>query len=127
MAVILKKKILKPFGSAARSAGVNQASGAIVSDNFNRISLIVDATAVGGTPTSWTLDAKVQYSPDTSGARWLDLPNGAITQLTSVGTEVVFDKPITGARRLRILYTLAFVGGSSPTVTFEVDIGLSQV
>lgn len=128
MAVILKRKFLQPFTSTARAAGSNQASSAIVSDDFGRVSMIVDLTAVAGSPTSFALDVKIQYSPDTTGTRWLDLPNGAITQITtSPKTEVIFDKPITGARRIRVVYTLTFTGGTSPTATFSVDIGLSQL
>lgn len=127
MSVILKKNILKPFSSSARSAGSSQASSAFVSDDFSRVTLMVDATAVAGTPDSWSLNVKVQISPDTSGDRWLDLPNGAITPLTAVGQQMVFDKPLTGARRVRVVYTLAFVNGTAPTLAFEVDLGLSQV
>jgi hypothetical protein len=107
---------------------VQTRSSAFVCDSFSRATIIVDLTAVAGSPTSFTLDAKMQMSPDDTGTRWIDIPNGAITQITtSPKTEMVFDKPITGAKRVRVVYTLAFVGGTSPTATFEVDLCLSQI
>ncbi|MBC7239102.1 MAG: hypothetical protein H5T71_03260 [Chloroflexi bacterium] len=124
----LARAFHKPFASMARGAGSNQASGAYDADNFSRATLIVDLTAVNGSPTSFSLDVKLQMSPDEDGDRWVDVPNGAITTITSSpATAMVFDKPITGARRVRAVYTLSFTGGTNPTATFEVDLALSQV
>lgn len=127
MNVVLKRSFTVPFASSARAAGSAQTSTAVDCSNFGRASMFVNLTAIGGTPDATALDAKVQYSPDTTGTLWIDLPNGAITQLTATGTNVVFDKPLTGARRIRVSYTLAFTNGTTPTGTFAIYLALSQV
>jgi hypothetical protein len=124
---VLKRRFTVPFASAARAAGSAQTSTGVDSSFYGRATLVVNLTAIGGTPDATALDVKIQYSPDTTGSLWIDLPNGAITQLTATGTNVVFDKPITGARRVRVSYTLAFTNGTAPTATFAIYLALSQV
>lgn len=124
----LAKAFYKPFPSEARGGTTGEASAAYDAEHFNRATLIVDLTAVGGSPTSFALDVKLQMSPDQGGDRWVDVPNAALATLTSApATALAFDKPITGARRVRVFYSLTFTGGTNPSATFEVDLALSQV
>jgi hypothetical protein len=125
--VELTKKVQPAFASAARSAGSAQLSSEIPVDGYAVVSMLVDFTATSGTPVSTALDAKIQYSPDVSGSLWYDLDDGAITQLTSTGNDKVVNKPITFARRIRVSYTLAFSGGTSPTATFSVYTALTNI
>lgn len=127
MAVEIKRKILSLFSSSARAAGVSQSSGEVVVDSYQSASLLVDITALGGTPDTVALDVKLQYSPDTSGSRWIDLPNGAITQLTATGRARIESVSLLTARRVKAVYTLAFTGGTAPTATFAVDVAISQL
>lgn len=127
MSVIFKRKFPVAFASAARAAGSAQASSEVVTDDFAKVSMLVDLTAIAGSPSATALDVKIQYSPDTSGSRWIDLPNGAITQLTTTGRQQVSEKPLMNARRIQVVYTLAFTGGTNPTATFAVDLVLSQL
>ncbi|MGW6120445.1 hypothetical protein ACWFRF_15490 [Nocardia sp. NPDC055165] len=88
--------------------------------------MLVDLTALGGSPSTTALDVKLQYSPDISGSRWFDLPSGAITQLTAVGSQLFTGVGLGVARRIKPVYTLAFTGGTAPTATFAVDIAFQQ-
>ncbi len=127
MGTNLTRKTLTPFGSSARAAGVAQESAEINVDGFAAANMLVDLTALGGTPASTALDVKIQYSPDRTGSRWIDLPSGAITQLTATGRQRVDGVALLTARRIKIVYTLAFTGGTTPTGTFQVDLSLTQV
>ena len=124
MSVVFKRSILKPFSSSALPAGVAQLSQEYIVDEFQVTSLLVALTAVSGSPTSYALDAKIQYSPDTSGSRWYDLPSGAIAQIVSVASVHIDNISLLTARRIRISYTLAFIDGTNPTATISMDLAL---
>lgn len=115
------RHVYSVYSSSARSAASNQLSGEYVVDGFSTISYIVDLTAVAGSPSSYSLATKIQYSPDTTGSRWYDLPNTALSA-SSVTNAYIINVPLLTARRVRISYTLTFSGGTSPTATFTVDI-----
>lgn len=72
--------------------------------------------AATGTPTSQTYDLKLQDSADgTTG--WADIAGSAITQITAVNTEAEKDVNLSGAKRyVRAVGTVAFVGGTTPTL-----------
>jgi hypothetical protein len=124
--IVSDRSVLSIFAATARSAGSAQASSAIVTDDFTTVSFVVDLQSVSGSPTSYTLDVKVQYSPDTTGTRWFDVPSSAITTLVAVGQQRIDDVNLGAARRIQVVYTLAFTGGSSPQATFAVDLSLQQ-
>src|SRR5437870_739065 len=94
------KHVFAAFASGARSAGASQVSAEYNVDDFSTISYIVDLTAVSGPPSSYSLATKIQYSPDTTGSRWYDLPNTPLT-LSSVTTSNIVNVPLLTARRVR--------------------------
>lgn len=115
------------FSAIPQSAGSNQISGTTYGvDDFTTVSMLVDLQATSGSPSTTSLNVKLQYSPDANGTRWFDLNAGAITALTSTGQQVVYDVALGTARLIRLNYTLAFTGGTSPQATFEVDVSLQQ-
>lgn len=119
-----RRNILPALAASARSAGSNTSSSYAV-DQFNSIAILVDMQSVSGTPTSYQLVAKLQYSPSTGGSDWYDLPDASIT-LTGVGVQMTPSLDLGVARRVRVNYTLSFVGGSSPTATFAVHISPAE-
>jgi hypothetical protein len=69
-----------------------------------------------GTPTSYTVDTKLQES-DASGSGFADVAGETLVQLTADNTsdEKVVD--LRGRKRyLKLVTTVAFVGGTSPKV-----------
>lgn len=77
--------------------------------------------AASGTPTTQTLDAKLQDSADNS--TFADLSGAAITQITADSTEGIVDVNLSSARRyVRVVRTVAFTGGTSPA--WPVDSGI---
>lgn len=104
---------------AAASAGTRNGSAI---DRLGYGSCIVAANvgASSGTPTSFTLDYKLQDSADGSTG-WADYtpPSGtaALTQITAASALSSKNIDLAGAKRyLRVVEVLAFVGGSSPTL-----------
>jgi len=119
-------KVVDVLASAARAAGVAQASTVLDVEDFREATLWVDLTAIGGTPDTTALDVKLQWSPDSSGEKWVDVTSGSVQQMTGVDSELIAAKEIIQAKRLRALYTLAFTNGTNPTATFQVSIGLTK-
>jgi hypothetical protein len=75
--------------------------------------LNVQAGAATGSPTTQTLDAKIEHSPDNS--TWADLSGAATTQIAADDTVEYLDVDLSGANRyVRVEHTVAFTGGSSP-------------
>ncbi len=77
--------------------------------------------AIAGSPTAQTVDAKVQHSAD--GSTWADYTQpgagsaAAITQITAANQSGELDINLEGARRyIRVVETVAFTGGTSPTI-----------
>lgn len=74
-----------------------------------------------GTPTTRSVIAKIQHSDDGS-TNWTDLavPVGgsfATTAITAVSTNAEVDVNLAGAKRyIRSVVTIAFTGGTTPTV-----------
>jgi len=96
--------------SAARTTSGN--SGALPSDSISVLNLLVDVTAIGGTPT---LDPTVEWSHD-GVAFFPSDPPDAMAQLTAVSRAVKrFD--VKGPQ-YRIVWT---IGGGTPSLTFSVN------
>jgi hypothetical protein len=96
--------------SAERTESGN--SGALTAGMARSVSLLVDVTAVAGTPT---LDVSVEWSHD--GTTWAaaETPD-AFTQLTAAGTVV---KSFTAQGPVyRIVWTIA---GTTPSFTFSIS------
>jgi hypothetical protein len=85
--------------------------------------LTTDTGVTSGSPTSFTVNAKIQHSADGSTG-WADYtpPGGAaadaaITAITAASTQEKKSIDLSGAYQyVRISETVAFVGGTAPTV-----------
>jgi hypothetical protein len=80
---------------------------------------IISVGAASGTPTGYTVDAKIQESADGSTG-WADITGAAITQIVDtddVTAEVKVDLR-RAARKgyIRVVLTAALTGGSSPAI-----------
>ena len=89
--------------------------------DFNSCVLEVQTGAVGGGPTTQTLDVKLQHS-DVSGSGYVDYQPGgvaaagAVAQLTAINTRKRKSIDLRGAKRyIRAVAVTAFTGGASPT------------
>jgi hypothetical protein len=86
--------------------------------------------AIGGAPTSFTVQTKIQHAPDNgSGApgTFADYAIAGTTQQTAAAvaanTEQALNVDLSGANRwLRTVTTIAFVGGASPTALVQSEI-----
>ena|SRR3990167_5646489 len=99
---------------------VSTALAAIGSLGQSKVSMIVDLDSVAGTPDSYALDCKLQYTLD--GTNWTDLTSGGISQITTVTQATVLQKDISTFFAIRPMVKLAFTGGTSPTATFTVSV-----
>lgn len=113
-------KLVSGIPPTAPAAGtVNGA--AIDRLGFTNALVEVEAGAATGTPTTQTLDVKVQHS-DTSGGTYTDwVPgaagSGAVAQLTAVSTRKRKSIDLKGAKQfIRLVAVTAFTGGTAPTL-----------
>lgn len=110
---VKSKSAVRPVALAAGSA----AGVAIDTLGFKNAMFVVENGVATGTPTSYTVAAKVQEC-DTSGGSYTDVPGAAITTITadakSAQIQVVGLDTTTRMRYLKLLITSAFVGGTSP-------------
>jgi hypothetical protein len=93
-------------------------------------SLAVFLGAASGTPTSFTVNAKIQDATDDAGAGAADYKSNevdvdAITALTADNGETVIDFSLAGARRyIGVVVVVAFVAGTSPKIEVASTIAL---
>lgn len=107
---------------AAVAAGTRN-SAAIDRLGYQSCKLATQTGATSGTPTSFTVNAKVQDSADGSTG-WADYvpPRGvaadaAITALAAASAVGTKDIDLSSAKRyVRVVEVTAFVGGTAPTV-----------
>lgn len=107
---------VNPVGQAAGSpTGI--AIDKLAYDEFREVLTVVQTGAATGTPTSYTVDAKIQESA-TSGGTYTDVVGATITQITadSQKAEIYWNPKKLTKRFFRLLVTTAFTGGTSPTV-----------
>ena len=106
-------KGINPEDSAAQTIN----GPAVDRHTYNLPRSAVVACQVGaetGSPTSKTVNYKLQDSPDNS--TWADY-GSAGTTITADDTDGELDLDLNGADRyVRVVVTVAFVGGTSPTV-----------
>lgn len=125
-------KPVKGLPPLANAAGTR--NGAAIDRNvaggvmYNSATLYAASGAETGGPTTRTLDAKIQDSADGSTG-WADyIPPGqatvaAITQITAVNSEAEVDIDLSGAKRyIRVVETVAFTGGASPTLNSQETV-----
>lgn len=105
---------------AAASAGTRNSS-AIDRLGYGSCVLAESVGATTGSPSSFTVDAKIQDSADGSTG-WADYSpplsaSAAITQITAASTIGIKNVDLSGAKRyIRVQEVVAFSGGSTPTV-----------
>jgi len=97
-------------------AGGTTNGPAIDRQGFESAVLVLDVGDAEGSPTSFTVDAKLQHS-DQSGSGFTDLSGAAVTQVTAANTLVAKKIDLSGAKRyIRAVTTVSFTGGTSPNV-----------
>ena len=97
-------------------AAIDRMSPGGTDESFESCVLHAVAGAETGTPTSKTVDAKLQESADGSSG-WADITDAAVTTITADDTQETVDVDLSGALRyIRVVEVVAFVGGTTPTV-----------
>ena len=94
---------------------------------YHSASAVLETGAATGSPTSYTLDVKVQESADNS--TWSDVTGLTFTQITADDqsqTIAIANIGTARSRYLRLVSVAAFVGGTSPTVPVSAVIQLDQ-
>ncbi len=123
--------IKNQIGTVPASAAATVVGDAIDVRGFTHLVLEGVTGAATGTPTTQALDAKVTHS-DSSGGSYTDYQpggtaaSGAISQITANNTRKRKVIPLSGCKGfVKISKTLAFTGGSSPTLPHYVGVSLS--
>lgn len=126
MFTLLKRISYEVLAFVPRSAATVNSSS-YNSGAYGKASLIVRTGAETGSPSGRTLDVKLQGTPD-GGTTWIDITSGAITQITAANAnQQKYDINIQGWQSIRVVSTLGFTGGSSPTLQTQVLLCLYQV
>lgn len=104
--------------AAVRPVAADAAATAIAIDTlgYNSAVFVVSNGAATGTPTSYTVDGKVQEC-DTSGGSYTDVTGATITQITAdnkVATIRVEGLGTGRKRFLKLIITPAMTGGTTP-------------
>lgn len=124
--------LIKPVASVrpqAATATVNGGSVDRIAHNLPLSALMRTALgAVTGAPSSFTVQAKVQDSADNS--TFADYaPLGTVIQgavLAAANSDDLVPVNLSSARRyVRVVETIAFTGGTSPTIEIAADLILS--
>lgn len=104
--------------AAVRPVAASAAATAIAIDTigYNSAMFIVNNGAATGTPTSYTVDAKVQECA-TSGGSYADVSGAVITQIVADDKSAQIRVEGLGTSRLRylkLIITPAMTGGTTP-------------
>lgn len=117
-----------PQASAAAASFSTAGSSVDLLNSEGPISVIYAVGSTTGTPSTLSVTFKLQYSLDNSTfsdyvSAGLDTTN-ALTAITTASTEVygLYWHPPVGARYWKVVATVAFTGGSSPTVGVYAEI-----
>lgn len=108
---ILVKTAVAPVAASAA-----QTSDAIDTKGYNSVQFVVVNGAATGSPSSYTVDAKVQECA-TSGGSYTDVTGATITQMTAdnkIQTIAVEGLGTSRKRYLKLVITPAMTGGTSP-------------
>lgn len=85
----------------------------------------VEVGATSGTPTSFTVDAKVQESDDNS--TYADVAGAAMTQITAINSHGEINVSLAGLKRyVRLYLDAGFTGGTAPKVLMAATCVLGQ-
>ena len=116
-------RVVTGVAPQASAAGAVNGS-AIERVGFDSCVLHVRAGNATGTPTALTLDAKLQDSADGSSG-WADITGAAITQIAAASGEAHVDVNLRGAKKyIRVVQTVAFTGGTTPTLNHTSTVTL---
>jgi hypothetical protein len=117
-----------PAAGARNGAAIDRSPAGGI--HYNGLTLYAASGAETGAPSARTLDAKIQDSADGSTG-WADyIPPGqatvaAIPQITAANSEAEVDVDLSGAKRyVRVVETLAFTGGTAPTLGAQETVVL---
>lgn len=114
---------------AASAAGATNGTG-VDRKGFNFAILEAQTGAVTGAPSTQTLDAKIQHSATLGGTYSDFVPgaagSGAVAQITTVNTRKRKTIDLRGALPfVRVVSTVGFTGGTSPTLANVVTLQLA--
>jgi hypothetical protein len=119
----MKKLLLsKAKLTSAWKPVTEQGAGIFKDKNIDRTGFLsgifgIEVGAVSGTPTSFSVAAKIQHSDTTTDEDYVDVPGYTLPTLTAINTETSKGFDLTGLKKyVRIVATIAFVGGSTPKV-----------
>lgn len=115
-----------PISASAATAGVG-----VDTKGFNSAVAVVNNGAATGTPTSYTVDAKVQECDTNSltAGDWEDVTGATITQITAdSATELIRIEGLGTSRKryLKLVITPAITGGSTPKALISGTILLGN-
>ena len=118
------------FGKAIDPVAASsvQTSAAIDTLGYSTGVFVIENGAATGTPSSYTVDAKLQECA-TSGGSYTDVSGAAITQLTADSKLAVIRVEGLGISRLRylkLLITPAMTGGTSPKAIIAGQYALAR-
>ena len=121
---VLAVKAVDPIAASAV-----QTSAAIDTMGYNTAMVVVQNGAATGSPSSYTVDAKIQEC-DTSGGSYTDITGATATQIVAdakLGT-IRLEGLGTSARKryIKVLVTPALSGGSSPKAIIGATVLLGR-
>ena len=125
---VIAKAFLGTVPAAAKSAGTVNGTGIDRKPRggtgFDSCKVLINNGATSGSPTSFTNTCKVQDSADNSTFADYTPPTGSASAVNSTASSVTeFDVDLSMARRyVRVLETIAFVGGTSPTLLANASL-----
>jgi hypothetical protein len=116
---------LRPNNQAAAASFALKGLG-IDTEKFQSLLFMISAGAATGSPSAVTVDVKLQHSDDDVDGNYTDVAahafNTEVTkQLTAVNTRKYLEvmKTQTLKKFVRLVFTVAFTGGTSPTVGLQ--------
>lgn len=121
-------KIIRASKPVATGAGAGNGE-TIDRDGFESCVLSEQLGDTAGTPTSFTVDGLIEHAEDTAGPWTTFTPNSGsatLAQLTAANTATRVSVNLLGASRyIRHKRTVAFVGGTTPTVVASATFVLT--
>lgn len=120
---VLSSRALDPVSASAVQTG-----NVIDTFGYNTAMFTVQNGAATGTPSSYTVDAKVQEC-DTSGGSYVDVSGATITQITADSKSATIAVEGLGTSRkryLKIVVTPALSGGSTPKALIAASVQLGR-
>lgn len=131
--IVTSRTALRPQAAPA-AAAFSLLGLSIDRDAYQSALIKIAAGASSGAPTSFAVSTKVQDSAD--GTTFADVvasqPNPLVTiaDITAINASNVVELDLSGMRRfVRTVHTVAFVGGTAPTILLagECILGGSMV